>query len=153
MDVINLNTNERLAAWSFSSHDTADPETEVTCVDLFSADPSSSRARVSHVVVGLDTGLHGAVAVLDVAESRIIRFIALPQRVGSLALVCGCGGPATPAFLHSSLLYYHGIVAVGLMEGKILLVDLNMDETVESRETNPAGLFFISSNSRDLARY
>ena len=93
LDVINLSTNERVAAWSFSNHDTADPETEITCLEMFLAEPSSvsgsGRTRVSHVVVGLDTGLHGALAVLDIAESRIVRFIALPQRVGSLSLVTG----------------------------------------------------------------
>ena len=38
-----------------------------------------------------------------------------------------------PGYLHSALLYYHGIVAVGLLEGRVLVIDLNMDETVESK--------------------
>ena len=84
-------------------------------------------------------GLHGALAVLDIAETRVVWFITLPQRDGSLSLVAGCRGPATSAFLHSALMYYHGIVAVGLMEWMLLLVDLNMDEASESKETSPAG--------------
>ena len=65
----------------------------------------------------------------------------------------GCGGPAPPAYLHSALMYYHGIVAVGLMEGRLVLVDLNMDEVGESKETTPAGLYFITPVSRDVSRY
>ena len=49
-------------------------------------------------------------------------------------------------------MYYHGIVAVGLMEGRLVLVDLNMDEG-ESQETAPAGLYFINPNTRDVSRY
>jgi len=149
LDIINLSSNERLAAWSFCSS-SQEPETEITCLVPFSADPSSK--NTSHVLVGLDTGLHGLLAVFDITESRVVRAVALPQRVGSLALVAGCGGPATPPYLHPALLYFHGIVAVGMMEGRTMLIDLNMDEAVESSDSSPAGLFFISAQSRDLAR-
>ena len=115
LDVMNLTTNERLAAWSFSSLDSADPEAEITCLCLLS---------VSHVIVGLDTGLHGALAVFDITEGRLVRSIALPQRVASLALVASSGGPAVPSYLHSALMYFHGMVAVGLLEGKGLLIGL-----------------------------
>ena len=81
-----------------------------------------------------------------------MRAVALPQRVGSLALISACGGPATPPYFHPALLYFHGIVAVGMMEGRTLLLDLNMDESVESSDSNPAGVFFIGSQSRDIAR-
>ena len=86
------------------------------------------------------------------SESRVVRAVALPQRVGSLALISACGGPATPPYFHPALLYFHGIVAVGMMEGRTLLLDLNMDESVESSDSNPAGVFFIGTQSRDIAR-
>ena len=72
--------------------------------------------------------------------------------MGSLALVSGCGGPVTPPYLHPALLYFHGIVAVGMMEGRTMLLDLNMDEAAESNDSSPAGVFFISAQSRDVAR-
>ena len=111
--MINLITNERLAAWSFSSEDSADPEAEITCLTLLS---------VSHVIVGLDTGLHGALAVFDITEGRVVKSVALPQRVASLALIAASGGPSVPSYLHSALMYFHGMVAVGLLEGKVLLI-------------------------------
>ena len=76
----------------------------------------------------------------------------MPQRLGSLSLVSGCGGPSTPGYLHSALMYYHGILAVGLLGGKVMLVDLNMDETAESSETSPGGLMYLNPSSRDVAR-
>ena len=47
-------------------------ETEITCLATLSSDPGH-RSRVSHVILGLDTALRGALAVLDIAESRIVR--------------------------------------------------------------------------------
>ena len=70
--MINLITNERLAAWSFSSLDSADPEAEITCLSLVSGvsgDPRSNNP--THVILGLDTGLHGALAVFDITEGLI----------------------------------------------------------------------------------
>ena len=82
LDVINLTTNERLAAWSFSSLDSADPEAEITCLALLSAEPSSNNP--SHVILGLDTGLHGALAVFDITEGRVGR--SLVGRVGRVSM-------------------------------------------------------------------
>ena len=46
-----------------------------------------------------------------------------------------------------------GIVAVGLLEGRLLLIDLNMDETAESKELSAAGIYFISPATREVSRY
>ena len=86
--MINLITNERLAAWSFSSLDSADPEAEITCLSLVSGvsgDPRSNNP--THVILGLDTGLHGALAVFDITEGRVVRTLVLLQRVASLAIL------------------------------------------------------------------
>ena len=120
LDVINLITNERLAAWSFTSLDSADPEAEITCLSLVSGDPRS--ANPSHVILGLDTGLHGALAVFDITEGRVVRSLVLPQRVASLAVIASSGGPSVPSYIHGALMYFHGIVALGLLEGKVLLI-------------------------------
>ena len=70
LDIINFAIIERVAAWSFSNH-TAETETEITCLEIFLAKPIHvTTSRAEHVVVCLNTGLHGAVAVLDIAESR-----------------------------------------------------------------------------------
>ena len=71
VDVVNLQTNERLAAWS-ADQETSEVETEITCLATLSSDPGH-KSRVSHVILGLDTALRGALAVLDIAESRIVR--------------------------------------------------------------------------------
>lgn len=68
LDIINLASNERLAAWSFCSS-SQEPETEITCLVPFSSDPSSK--NTSHVLVGLDTGLHGLLAVFDITGTVI----------------------------------------------------------------------------------
>ena len=123
LDVINLMTNERLAAWSFSSLDSADPEAEITCLSLVSGvsgDPRSNNP--THVILGLDTGLHGALAVFDITEGRVVRSLVLPQRVASLAILASSGGPSVPSYIHGALMYFHGIVALGLLEGKVLLI-------------------------------
>ena len=41
-----------------------EPETDITFLAPFSVDPGSKTA--THVLVGLDTGLHGLVAVFDI---------------------------------------------------------------------------------------
>ena len=51
----------------------------------------------------------------------------------------GAGGPAAPPYLHPALLYFHGIAAVGLAEGRVLLVDLGLDEPGETSDSAPAG--------------
>ena len=74
-----------------------------------------------------------------------------------------------------ALLYYHGLVAVGLGEGRLLLLDLALDEVSsyfcfsatldfpldvastypqagESSDSSPAGVFYIRPGSRDIAR-
>ena len=79
----------------------------------------------------------------------VIRYITLPQRVASLAVISGSGGPSVPGYLHSALLYYHGIVAVGLLEGRVLVIDLNMDETVESKVI-PASDWLTFNNTEIL---
>ena len=50
-------------------------------------------------------------------------------------------------------MYEHGILAVGLLGGKVMLVDLNMDEAAESSETSPGGLMYLNPSSRDVARF
>ena len=150
LDVVSLPSNERLSAWTFGT-DLEEPETEITCLLPFSSEPSSSRAP-SHVLVGLDTGLQGLLAVFDIQECRVTRCISLPHRVSSLALVSAAGGPSVPPFLHPALLYYHGLAAVGVSEGRLLLLDLALDEAGESTDSSPAGVFFIRPGSRDVAR-
>ena len=54
-------------------------------------------------------------------------------------MVTGAGGPAVPPYLHPALLYFHGIAAVGLAEGRVLLVDLGLDELGETSDSAPAG--------------
>ena len=49
-------------------------------------------------------------------------------------------------------MYEHGILAVGLLGGKVMLVDLNMDEAAESSETSPGGLMYLNPSSREMAR-
>ena len=55
-------------------------------------------------------------------QGRVVRSVTLPQRVASLALIAASGGPAVPNYLHSALMYFHGMVAVGLLEGKVLII-------------------------------
>ena len=43
-------------------------------------------------------------------------------------------------------MYYHGILAVGLLGGKVMLVNLNMDEAAESSETSPRRLVYLNPN-------
>ena len=72
LDIIDLSSNERLAAWSFCSS-TQEPETEITCLVPFSSDPASK--NTSHVLVGLDTGLHGLLAVFDITGNIAFHLI------------------------------------------------------------------------------
>ena len=78
LDIVSLAQNERLSAWSFSAA-TQDPETEITALALFSSEPGLGPP--SHVLVGLDSGLAGLLAVFSIAEGRVVRAVALPQRV------------------------------------------------------------------------
>jgi hypothetical protein len=59
-------------------------------------------------------------------------------------------GTIHPSLPTPRLLYFHGIVTVGMMERRTLLLDLNM--TVESSDSSPAGVFLIGAQSRDVAR-
>ena len=126
---------------------------EVTCIHPFSTDSSTSTP--THVLVGIDSTLQGLLVVFDIQECRVVRCLGLPNRIASLALVSPSGGPSIPPYLHPSLLYYHGIIACGLQEGHLFLIDLALDmqgEGIESSVEKPGGLYFISPGSRDPAR-
>ena len=41
------------------------------------------------------------------------------------------------------MMYYHGIVAVGLLGAKVMLVNLNMDDAAESSENSPGRLVYL----------
>ena len=153
LEIVSVPSNERLAAATFAS-DPQEAEMEVTCILPFSNDPSSPTSP-SHVLVGIDSTLQGLLVVFDIQECRVVRCLGLPNRIASLALVSASGGPSIPPYLHPSLLYYHGIVACGLQEGHLFLLDLALDmqgEGIESSVEKPAGLYFISPGSRDPAR-
>ena len=81
MDIVSLAQNELLSAWSFSAA-TQDLETEITALALFSSEPGVGPP--SHVLVGLDSGLAGLLAVFSIAEGRVVRAVALPQRVRTM---------------------------------------------------------------------
>ena len=147
LEIVSVPSNERLAAATFATDET---EMEITCLLPFSNDPAS--AAPSHVLVGIDSTLQGLLVVFDIQECRVVRCLGLPNRIASLALVSASGGPSIPPYLHPSLLYYHGIVACGLQEGHLFLLDLALDmqgEGIESTVEKPAGLYFISHGPSD----
>ena len=67
-------SNERLAAWCFCSS-TQEPEIEIVCVVPFSSDTGNKTP--SHVLVGLDTGLNGMVAVFDITGNIFLQHFKL----------------------------------------------------------------------------
>ena len=56
-----------------ADQETSEVETEITFLSTLSSDPGHHRSRVSHVSLGMHTALRGALAVLDIAEIRIVR--------------------------------------------------------------------------------
>ena len=97
-------------------------------------------------------GGSGMLVLFSIQECRVVRAVQVPHRVTSLAVVAAAGGPAVPPYLHPALLYYHGCVAAGLAEGRLLLVDLALDDPAESTDSAPAGCFYIQPGSKDLPR-
>ena len=56
--------------------------------------------------------------------------------------ISGVGGRPPPAS-YWALMYYHCIVAVGLLGAKVMLVNLNMDDAAESSENSPGRLVYL----------
>lgn len=138
LELVYLERNERLAAWTFCTSQ-LEPGTEITALLPFATDRNDTRS--SHVLVGLDCGLNGGLlCVFDISGSKVIRAISVSQPVSSLALVSVAGGPSVPAHFHPALRYFHGIVGVGTVGGRVLLVDLALDENSETTDSQPASL-------------
>lgn len=110
------------------------------------------------------------------------RAVAVPQQVTSLALVSVAGGPSVPAYLHPALRYFHGrnisghhsleysisksgwdvyressipgAAGVGTVGGRVYLVDLALDETGETSDSQPANLSLLHKRARrDIPGY
>jgi hypothetical protein len=155
LEVLNPQTGDRLAAWSFAPYSTPNchpksaqgcqQASEITCcVDMFNSETRASSERSldgRFLCVGLSDG---RVCIFDIFSSRVIRCLSLASRI--TALVCMTSPTSVPRSLCEELLLFSGLVAVGTQEGNLFLVDFSLDEESLGNvdESCPSQPFFTS---------
>lgn len=150
VEVLNPNTGERVAAWTFSSSSNQDYQQrsksgkneatsssaldcEITsCIDMSTR--SGERSLDGRFLcIGLSDG---RVCLFNIFSSRVIRCLNLSNRITSLQ--CLASPSSAPRYLCEELLLMSGLIAVGTQEGHVYLVDCSIDDDLEvSDESSP----------------
>ncbi|XP_067005628.1 protein ELYS [Anabrus simplex] len=121
--IVEVETGKRIASHCFCST-TADLHTEVMCVVELTGSEGSN--KMSHCVLGIRCDVtRDMLCVFDINFSRVLRAINMPSRVLSLCVVEE-GEIRYP--ISKTLWVMSGIIAVGLQDGLVLLVDLAKHE-------------------------
>ncbi|GAB6023281.1 Protein ELYS [Chamberlinius hualienensis] len=85
------------------------------------------------VVTSSESSKGSYVHVFNVRQSKVDRVVYIPHKVTSLEVVsCAGGVNRSNVLLGQALRYFHGIVAVGVEAGAVLLLDLALDDELNS---------------------
>ena len=145
LEVISVNTNERLSAYTFGANSGGvKMENEITaCIPICVGEASSHLL----LAVALSSGL---VCIFDTRTSKVVRAISVSDRVASLALVSGQGPVCDQDNSGASdvpLATFGGVLAVGTQEGHIMLLDLMLDDFWCSAPSPPDSDLFSSGDT------
>ncbi|XP_062579828.1 protein ELYS-like isoform X2 [Saccostrea cucullata] len=144
LEVLDTRTSQCLSSWKFGEI-ICDPHAYITCVKEYHY--GSNRKLLVGVCYSSPCGL---LCILDIHLSKITRTIEIPQKISSLDPITNTGGDESPVWaLSAHLRYFYGIVAVGTNGGIVYLIDMCLDDDVESDEIKPNKLQVLSPRSRD----
>ncbi|XP_048731593.2 protein ELYS-like [Ostrea edulis] len=144
LEVVDTKSSQCLSSWKFGEI-ICDPHAYITCVKEYQY--GSNRKLLVGVCYSSSSGL---LCLLDVHLSKIIKTIEIPQKISSLDPVTSMGGDDVPVWaLSAHLRHFYGIVAVGTNGGIVYLIDMCLDDDMESDEIKPNKLQLLSPRSRD----
>ncbi|XP_078336668.1 uncharacterized protein LOC111137601 isoform X2 [Crassostrea virginica] len=144
LEVMDTRSSQCLSSWKFGEI-ICDPHAYITCVKEYQY--GSSRRLLVGVCYSSSSGL---LCILDLHLSKITRTIEIPQKISSLDPITNNGGDDVPVWaLSAHLRHFYGIVAVGTNGGIVYLIDMCLDDEMESDEIKPNKLQFLSPRSRD----
>ncbi|KAG1684091.1 Protein ELYS [Nymphon striatum] len=145
-------TEERVAVCDFRFR-TSDPN----CCIIFAKEFCSSTCRQPQsglkLLLVVQIMSSNILCLFDARSSKIVRAIALPFKATSIDVISAAGGATSENIaLSHDLRYLFGIVAVGMSDGSVALVDLTLDEpgVFFSSVENPSEVMLMSDNFNDL---
>ncbi|XP_076032240.1 uncharacterized protein LOC143020018 isoform X2 [Oratosquilla oratoria] len=140
VEVLDPTSGVRKAAWTFGAL-LQNNGTKVTCACEVGI------GTTSHMIIGLDLGPDkgscGMICLLSLQSSKIIRSVYLPYKVMSICMVTGGMYAVDVGTLAPELRSMRGIVAVGMAQGRVSLIDLVLDVNGDiflSDEVSPSSL-------------
>ncbi|XP_027754965.1 protein ELYS-like [Empidonax traillii] len=121
LEVVNSVTGERLSAYRFSGVNEQPPT--VRAVKEF------SWQKRTGLLVGLEEAKGSVLCLYDLGISRVVKAVVLPGRATAIEPISNDGGASVSTrHLHQSLRWLFGVAAVATDVGRVLLVDLRLDD-------------------------
>ncbi|XP_023211743.1 protein ELYS-like isoform X4 [Centruroides sculpturatus] len=147
LEVFSTHTIERCSSWSLSVP-TKDFVTSISAVVEFRAVVNP----VLRLLIAVDWGRSNSLLCLyDVKMSKILKAIEFSSKITSLDVISSHAGTCSETYaLSKELCYMFGIVAVGMSNGQVLIVDLNLDDDNYCNENDPNTITFITQQTHNI---
>ncbi|XP_027585545.2 protein ELYS-like isoform X2 [Pipra filicauda] len=121
LEVVSSVTGERLSAYRFSGVNEQPPTVRVV--------KEFSWQKRTGLLVGLEEAEGSVLCLYDLGISRVVKAVVLPGRVTAIEPISNDGGASVSTrHLHQSLRWLFGVAAVATDVGRVLLVDLCLDD-------------------------
>lgn len=147
LEVFSTHSVERYSSWNLSTP-TKDFITSITAVTEFRA----SINPAFRLLISADWGRTNSLLCLyDVKMSKILKAIEFSSKIKSIDVISSHSGTCSEAYsLSKELCYMFGIVAVGMANGQVFLVDLNLDDDNYCNENDPNTITFITQQTHNI---
>ncbi|XP_013406117.1 protein ELYS-like [Lingula anatina] len=149
LEVINIATGARKAAWKFGALLQEERNPTITCVAEY------SYANAPKLLIGLETGAHaGMLCMFDVKTSKVVKAVDFMHKVTAVEPVTNVLATEAPLqVLSEHLRCFCGVVAVGTQYGHLYLIDMCLDDAHDdSDELLPHALHVFTTKARDVMR-
>ncbi|KRT81019.1 hypothetical protein AMK59_5920 [Oryctes borbonicus] len=130
VQVIESRTGKRVASWTF------DPLSKDNTRIIYLSEIPCLSKEIPLLIIGLECALTGGtICIFDILTSKILRSIQMKDIVSYIHII-DCGSNIFPIL--GPLNTFDGVVAVGLVGGDVLLVDLCQQCIDDARASNAA---------------
>ncbi|XP_013391825.1 protein ELYS-like [Lingula anatina] len=149
LEVVNIATGARKAAWKFGALLQEERSPTITCVAEYSF------ANAPKLLIGLETGVHaGMLCMFDVKTSKVVKAVDFMHKVTAVEPVTNVLATEAPLqVLSEHLRCFCGVVAIGTQYGHLYLIDMCLDDSHDdSDELLPHALHVFTTKARDVMR-
>uniref|UniRef100_A0A8C9KLJ8 AT-hook containing transcription factor 1 n=1 Tax=Panthera tigris altaica TaxID=74533 RepID=A0A8C9KLJ8_PANTA len=137
LEVVNFLTGARLSAYRFNGVSQQPP--------VVLAMKEFSWQKRTGLLIGLEEAEGSVLCLYDLGVSRVVKAVVLPGRVTAIEPVINHGGAsASTQHLHPGLRWLFGVAAVVTDVGRVLLIDLCLDDSCGQNEVDASDLEVVT---------